>query len=141
MTLAPFSHRFRCIICVAHISCVFFLQPFTTRLLSVFPPQSLLCDPNPNSPANSEAARLYQENRREYNRRWVKSLVLQDEGVRRAFLSFVFSRPKRKKHLLGEDVVFYCLVTAWGGICSHAIWNLVLTNMGFCLFFCVPFQA
>ena len=25
--------------------------------------QSLLCDPNPNSPANSEAARLYAENR------------------------------------------------------------------------------
>ena len=25
--------------------------------------QSLLCDPNPNSPANSEAARLYGENR------------------------------------------------------------------------------
>ena len=31
--------------------------------------QSLLSDPNPNSPANSEAARLFQENRREYNRR------------------------------------------------------------------------
>eukprot|EP00884_Botryococcus_braunii_P010334 jgi/Botrbrau1/19301/Bobra.0073s0044.1 len=36
--------------------------------------QSLLCDPNPNSPANSEAARLYSENRREYNRR-VKEAV------------------------------------------------------------------
>lgn len=31
--------------------------------------QSLLCDPNPNSPANSEAARIYNENTREYNRR------------------------------------------------------------------------
>lgn len=31
--------------------------------------QSLLCDPNPNSPANSEAARLFQESRREYNKR------------------------------------------------------------------------
>ncbi|CAH8257639.1 unnamed protein product [Arabidopsis lyrata] len=31
--------------------------------------QSLLCDPNPNSPANSEAARLFSENKREYNRR------------------------------------------------------------------------
>jgi len=30
--------------------------------------QSLLCDPNPKSPANAEAARLYQENRRAYNR-------------------------------------------------------------------------
>jgi len=31
--------------------------------------QSLLNDPNPNSPANAEAAQLYSENRREYNRR------------------------------------------------------------------------
>merc|ERR1712137_925941 len=31
--------------------------------------QSLLCDPNPNSPANSEAAQLYKENRREYDRK------------------------------------------------------------------------
>merc|ERR1719320_287124 len=28
--------------------------------------QSLLTDPNPNSPANVEASKLYQENRREY---------------------------------------------------------------------------
>ena len=31
--------------------------------------QSLLTDPNPNSPANQEAAQLFIENRREYNRR------------------------------------------------------------------------
>ena len=31
--------------------------------------QSLLADPNPNSPANAEAARLFQENRNEYERR------------------------------------------------------------------------
>jgi len=31
--------------------------------------QSLLADPNPNSPANSEAAKLYVEDRREYNRK------------------------------------------------------------------------
>lgn len=31
--------------------------------------QSLLTDPNPNSPANQEAAKLYRDNRREYNRR------------------------------------------------------------------------
>ena len=37
--------------------------------------KSLLCDPNPNSPANSEAAKLYQEDRKEYIRR-VKFLVL-----------------------------------------------------------------
>ncbi|MFS8031589.1 putative ubiquitin-conjugating enzyme E2, ubiquitin-conjugating enzyme/RWD [Helianthus anomalus] len=38
--------------------------------------QSLLCDPNPNSPANSEAARLFSENKREYNRK-VKEVVEQ----------------------------------------------------------------
>ena len=31
--------------------------------------QSLLSDPNPNSPANSEAARLYSESRREYEKK------------------------------------------------------------------------
>jgi ubiquitin-conjugating enzyme E2 A len=31
--------------------------------------QSLLCDPNPNSPANAEAARLFREDKREYHRR------------------------------------------------------------------------
>ncbi|KRZ70286.1 Ubiquitin-conjugating enzyme E2 1 [Trichinella papuae] len=31
--------------------------------------QSLLDEPNPNSPANSVAAQLYQENRKEYNKR------------------------------------------------------------------------
>mmetsp|Transcript_14752 Transcript_14752/g.20598 ORF Transcript_14752/g.20598 Transcript_14752/m.20598 type:complete len:160 (-) Transcript_14752:53-532(-) len=36
--------------------------------------QSLLSDPNPNSPANSEAARLFQENKSEYTRR-VKQCV------------------------------------------------------------------
>lgn len=31
--------------------------------------QSLLTDPNPNSPANSEAARLYVDNRKVYERK------------------------------------------------------------------------
>ena len=31
--------------------------------------QSLLDEPNPNSPANAEAAQLYRENRREYERK------------------------------------------------------------------------
>jgi ubiquitin-conjugating enzyme E2 A len=38
--------------------------------------QSLLSDPNPNSPANSTAAQLYKENRREYEKR-VKACVEQ----------------------------------------------------------------
>ena len=31
--------------------------------------KSLLDEPNPNSPANSQAAQLYQENRREYEKK------------------------------------------------------------------------
>ncbi|CAN7035464.1 unnamed protein product [Brassica rapa subsp. trilocularis] len=38
--------------------------------------QSLLCDPNTNSSANSEAALMYSENKREYNRR-VRDVVEQ----------------------------------------------------------------
>ncbi|RZB99484.1 Ubiquitin-conjugating enzyme E2 2 [Glycine soja] len=40
------------------------------------PIRSLLCDPNPNSPANSEAARMFSENKREYNRK-VREIVEQ----------------------------------------------------------------
>lgn len=36
--------------------------------------QSLLCDPNPASPANAEAARLWNENKDEYNRRVMESV-------------------------------------------------------------------
>ena len=56
--------------------------------------QSLLDEPNPNSPANSVAAQLYQENRREYEKR-VAAIVEQswlnfpdddsgDEGSKKA---------------------------------------------------------
>ena len=38
--------------------------------------QSILSDPNPNSPANSMAAQLFKENRREYEKR-VKACVEQ----------------------------------------------------------------
>ena len=36
--------------------------------------QSLLCDPNPKSPANNEASKLFMEDRKEYVRR-VKEIV------------------------------------------------------------------
>lgn len=39
------------------------------KFLFCFFPQSLLDEPNPNSPANSQAAQLYQENKREYEKR------------------------------------------------------------------------
>jgi ubiquitin-conjugating enzyme E2 A len=44
--------------------------------LKTYSLQSLLSDPNPNSPANSMAAQLYKENRREYEKR-VKACVEQ----------------------------------------------------------------
>jgi ubiquitin-protein ligase len=36
--------------------------------------QSLLDEPNPNSPANNQAAQLYQDNRREYEKK-VRAIV------------------------------------------------------------------
>lgn len=63
MTCPQFSHLFRwdiffCLTC----SCV-----AAGKLTVLF--QSLLHDPNPNSPANNEAAQLYRENRREYEKK------------------------------------------------------------------------
>lgn len=48
---------------------------YTNKIILCFS-QSLLCDPNPNSPANSEAARMFSETKREYNRR-VREVVEQ----------------------------------------------------------------
>lgn len=51
--------------------------------------QSLLDEPNPNSPANSQAAQLYQDNRKEYEKRvratveesWMGAISVEDELV------------------------------------------------------------
>lgn len=56
------------------LSGYFFLLYFHTQYSSS--PQSLLDEPNPNSPANSQAAQLYQENKREYEKR-VSAIVEQ----------------------------------------------------------------
>merc|ERR1712203_270006 len=55
--------------------------------------QSLLDEPNPNSPANSQAAQLFQENRREYEKR-VASIVEQSW--------LVFSEESEGKEVEGE---------------------------------------
>lgn len=39
----------------------------TNVYINIF--KSLLHDPNPNSPANNEAAQLFRENKREYEKR------------------------------------------------------------------------
>lgn len=49
-------------------------SPYTGDTTLCF--QSLLDEPNPNSPANNVAAQLYQENQREYEKR-VKVIVEQ----------------------------------------------------------------
>ncbi|CAL5396232.1 unnamed protein product [Camellia sinensis] len=66
------------------VAAILTLHPVVVRLLILDEPppinledcESLLCDPNPNSPANSEAARMFSENKREYNRR-VREIVEQ----------------------------------------------------------------
>jgi ubiquitin-conjugating enzyme E2 A len=50
--------------------------PPTNCIPSALSAQSLLSDPNPNSPANVEAAKLFQENRREYDRRVIECVEL-----------------------------------------------------------------
>eukprot|EP01091_Cochliopodium_minus_P018511 TRINITY_DN7532_c0_g1_i1.p1 TRINITY_DN7532_c0_g1~~TRINITY_DN7532_c0_g1_i1.p1 ORF type:complete len:169 (+),score=42.78 TRINITY_DN7532_c0_g1_i1:25-531(+) len=42
--------------------------------------RSLLPDPNPNSPANAEAARLFVENKREYNKKVQEKVELSWQG-------------------------------------------------------------
>lgn len=53
-----------------------FIYKYSWSIKSFIFLQSLLSDPNPNSPANSMAAQLYKENRREYEKR-VKACVEQ----------------------------------------------------------------
>uniref|UniRef100_A0A672TAS8 Ubiquitin conjugating enzyme E2 A n=1 Tax=Sinocyclocheilus grahami TaxID=75366 RepID=A0A672TAS8_SINGR len=58
---------------------MFFIKNFSTLfglLTYLSLSQSLLDEPNPNSPANSQAAQLYQENKREYEKR-VSAIVEQ----------------------------------------------------------------
>ena len=47
-------------------------QTVRTIMLSII---SLLCDPNPDSPANREAAELYMKDKEEYNKRVIESIA------------------------------------------------------------------
>jgi ubiquitin-conjugating enzyme E2 A len=47
-------------------------QTVRTIMLSII---SLLCDPNPASPANREAAELYMKDKEEYNKRVIESIA------------------------------------------------------------------
>jgi ubiquitin-conjugating enzyme E2 A len=53
----------------------------STLLVSI---RSLLTDPNPASPANSEAAMLYQNHRRDYERRvreYIDQQLMEDDDI------------------------------------------------------------
>ncbi len=58
--------------------------------------QSLLDEPNPNSPANSLAAQLYQENRREYEKR-VQQIVEQ------SWLNFADADPAERAQKTDDE--------------------------------------
>lgn len=76
-------------------------------------PQSLLDEPNPNSPANSQAAQLYQENKREYEKRvtaiveqswvdvWLASLLLSPP---RHHPTLIFTSSRKKQQLYPKNL-------------------------------------
>ncbi|KAI1234071.1 hypothetical protein IHE44_0003782 [Lamprotornis superbus] len=68
--------------------------------------QSLLDEPNPNSPANSQAAQLYQENKREYEKR-VSAIVEQswnDSGSQQSSILFGADQDCQPALCLWDDV-------------------------------------
>nr|GMC74278.1 Ubiquitin-conjugating enzyme E2 2 [Ipomoea batatas] len=73
--------------------------------------QSLLCDPNPNSPANSEAARLFSENKREYNRKDQKEVMVFgcDAGV----ISVTSDANKNQLVVTGDGVDSFALMKSY----------------------------
>lgn len=68
--------------------------------------QSLLDEPNPNSPANSQAAQLYQENKREYEKR-VTAIVEQswvDVWAPQTLCYFLsIALPSPSSHFIGRS--------------------------------------
>lgn len=78
LTLAPTTSRLALAVYADGQICLDILQNNWSPIYDVAAVltsiQSLLCDPNPASPANSEAARLYSDSRAEYEKR-VKQCV------------------------------------------------------------------
>ncbi|KAA8548004.1 hypothetical protein F0562_004433 [Nyssa sinensis] len=73
--------------------------------------QSLLCDPNPNSPANSEAARLFSENKREYNRRVHTVYIHRVRGERERERERERARDGENDE--GVHIHYYITLTQW----------------------------
>ncbi|KAG7013160.1 Ubiquitin-conjugating enzyme E2 2, partial [Cucurbita argyrosperma subsp. argyrosperma] len=74
--------------------------------------QSLLCDPNPNSPANSEAARMFSENKREYNRR---RLMRDFKRLQQDPPAGISGAPQDNNIMLWNAVIFGPDDTPWDG--------------------------
>lgn len=71
--------------------------------------QSLLDEPNPNSPANSQAAQLYQENKREYEKR-VTAIVEQSWVDVWARLAPLLFSPSASLHHPSTSVSHFYLI-------------------------------
>ena len=95
----------------------------STLLVSI---RSLLTDPNPASPANSEAAMLYQNHRRDYERR-VRECIDQQQ-IRR----IVFQQLHR--HLLLLLVTSHCLLFDLSFHCVLYFSNSVSVCMYLCIY-------
>lgn len=81
-----------------------YLWPFSSLFFVSL--QSLLDEPNPNSPANSQAAQLYQENKREYEKR-VTAIVEQswvDVWAPQTLCYFLpIAPPSSSSHFIGRS--------------------------------------
>ena len=89
--------------------------------------QSLLCDPNPASPANSEASRLYNENRREYNRR-VREIVEQSWVDESWLPCFVVSHSNTQNQSTKGFLLLYCIRTRVGCFIGSNARNMEMRN-------------
>lgn len=110
-------------------------------LLGVF--QSLLDEPNPNSPANNTAAQLYQENRREYEKR-VASIV-EESWIHfwewlHLFCSFdnvLFKRTFSSKQFCSE---LCWLLLNWLHLVAGLIWSVREFFVN-CFRLCLPMKS
>jgi len=66
--------------------------------------QSLLCDPNPNSPANGEAAKLYQDEKNNFQ----EKLSIDDPTKQDRISTFLETRQQQKSHLINDILNGIC---------------------------------
>ncbi|KAG0196863.1 Ubiquitin-conjugating enzyme E2 2, partial [Mortierella sp. GBA30] len=93
--------------------------------------QSLLHDPNPNSPANAEAANLYRENRKEYTRRNYMGATT-GESSASASASASTSSSRRDVELTSQNVPGKQSAPVQGMIYPRSLVSSIKPTMGAC---------